>query len=195
MQERLHFLAVIGQLDALDRSSRVLNELVVSGSLVFLPMDAVAVAVFVNRPHGVGVETGGDIIMVTRLSEIAGSFGSAALFFAARRRLGEFARDIDEFFDATAYFVQIFFDAGAAVADDFPGARPGPSRCRGFESLDPRSNAVRANVSFSVRFRCAWFDFPYLVIRVGNEKQDFNHEGHEDHEGRSLNCPNPSCPS
>ena len=173
MQERLDFFAVIGQLDALDWPAGILNELVVAGAFAFLPVNALRVAVFVDRPHGVGVETGGDVVVVARFSEIAGSFGLAALFFAARRRLGEFARDIDEFFNPAAQLGQIFLDAGAAVADDFPGAALIPVDAAGLNHLiqDPALFAPAFHFPFGFDAHGSTF---LIWSFLGNEKQKFN---------------------
>ena len=68
MQNRLDFLAFVRQLDAFDGPAGVLDKLVVAGALALLPGDALAVAVFVDRPHGVGVEAGGDVVVLARFS-------------------------------------------------------------------------------------------------------------------------------
>jgi hypothetical protein len=36
---------------------------------------------------------------------------------------------------------------------------------------------------------------PITVQPQPNKKENVHHEGHEEHEVRSLNFPNPSCPS
>src|SRR5436853_3854846 len=96
----LNLFPVVGQLDALDRPAGILNKLVVTRTFPFLPMDALGIAVFVNRPHRIGVETGGDIIMFARFGKVAGSFGFAALCFATRRSARELTRNVDEFLNA-----------------------------------------------------------------------------------------------
>ena len=150
MQKRLDLFPLIGQLDAFDGTAGVLNKLVVAGALAFLPCHALGIAILVNRPHGVGVETSGDIIVIARVGEFAGGFGLSPLFFAARGGLGKLARDIDEFFDAATDFRQIWFDAGAAITNNLPGPALVPVNSLGLNDLiqDPALFAPTFHFAF-----------------------------------------------
>src|SRR5687767_1733350 len=149
MQDRLDLLALIRQLDALDGSSRIFNEFVVTGALALLPRDALRIAVFIDRPHRVGIKAGGDIVVIARLREIAGRFGGAAQLLAPRRGAGEFARDIDELLNAAANFLQIGLHARAAIADDFTCPALVPIDAAGLNHLvqDPALFAPAANLT------------------------------------------------
>jgi hypothetical protein len=116
MQKRLHEFSFVRQLHPLDGTSGILDELVVAGAFSFLPGDPLGIAVFVDRPHGIGVEAGGSIIVLTRFDEMAGTLGFFCQRLPARRDAREFARDIDKFLYSTGDFLKIALYAGAAVA-------------------------------------------------------------------------------
>src|SRR5215467_14633454 len=88
------FFSLVGQFDTLDGPAGVLDEFVIAGAFPFLPTDAVRVAVFVDRPHAIGVKTGSNIVVLASFGIFAGGFGLAALHFAACGSARELARDI-----------------------------------------------------------------------------------------------------
>ncbi len=150
MKNCLDLLALVRQLDALDRPAGILDKFVVTGALSFLPLDALRIAVFVDRPHGVGIKACGDVVVHARLREIAGRFGGAPLLLTARGGAGELARDIDEFLNAPADFLEIRLYARSAIADDFPRAALIPVDAASLNDLvqDPALLAPAANFTF-----------------------------------------------
>src|ERR1051325_4685133 len=97
----------------------MLNKLVVANTLVLLPLHALRVVVFVNRPHRIGIKTGSDVVVFASFGRFAGVLRRAPLLFAPRRSAGELAGDIDEFLNARADFLKIILHARPAVAEYF----------------------------------------------------------------------------
>src|ERR1051326_8523292 len=122
VQQRGDVLSFIRKLDALDRPAGEADEFVVTLALLLAPGDALRIVVFVDSPHQIRVKSRRDVIVLARLDLVAGAFGLARQFLAARRRARELARDIGEFLHAPADLAQVRFDPGAAVAQNLAGA-------------------------------------------------------------------------
>ena len=88
MQDRLNLFSFVGKLDPLDGTAGVLNKFIVASALSCLPGNALGIAVFVNRPHGIGIETGGDVVMFARFGKVAGGFGVRVLVLRGAPRRG-----------------------------------------------------------------------------------------------------------
>jgi hypothetical protein len=119
------------------------------------------VAVFVNRPHSIGVKTGSDVVVLARFGIFAGGFGSAPLLVAARGSAGELARDIDKLLDTSTDFLKIVCTRARSCGVFYRFVLD-PNRCRGSESPDRGASVVRASGALCVRFRFAW------DLRVGS---------------------------
>src|SRR5262245_1234135 len=135
MQDRLNLFVLVRKFNSLDGPAGILDELVITESFSFLPLNALRVVVFVDGPHGVGVEARGDVVVLARFGQLARGFGLTALFLAARGGLREFARYVDEFLDFTANVGEVFFDARAAIADNLAGSSLIPVDTPGLNDL------------------------------------------------------------
>jgi len=91
MQKGLNEFSSVGKLHTLDAAAGVLDELIIAGALSFLPGDSFGIAVFIDRPHGVGVEGGSDVVVLARFNEMAGFLGLFGQFLAAGGHAREFA--------------------------------------------------------------------------------------------------------
>src|SRR5205823_10736427 len=111
------------------------DEIVIASALSFLPAHALRVAIFVNRPHRIGVETGGDVVVIARFGKVAGGLGFTALLFPASSGATKLARNINEFLNSPANFLEISLHARPAVAENFAGAALIPVDAAGLDHL------------------------------------------------------------
>src|SRR4030095_16139196 len=128
---------------------------VIASAFSFLPTHTLRIAIFVNRPHGIGIETGGDVVVFARFGEVAGGFGGASFVFATRGGVAKLARDIDELLNSPANFLEISLHAGSAVAENFPSAALIPIDAARLDHLvkEPTLLAPAAHFSFGLQSR------------------------------------------
>src|SRR5581483_5152651 len=153
MQDGLNLFAVVGQLDPLDGPAGIFDKLVIAGAFALRPAHALGVAVFVDRPHGVGVKAGGDVVVFARFGAAAGRLGLAPLFFAARRGAAELARNIDELLNARADFLEIAGHARAAVAENFAAPALVPVDAAGLNHLVEKPALLAPAAHFAFGFK------------------------------------------
>ena len=122
MQKGLNEFSSVGKLHTLDAAVGVLDELIIAGAFSFLPGDSFGIAVFIDRPHGVGVEGGSDVVVLARFNEMAGFLDLFGQLFAPRGHPCELARHVDKFLNPPGDFLKIALHARAAVAENLSSA-------------------------------------------------------------------------
>src|ERR1043165_9915534 len=135
MQKRLNELSFVRKLNALDGSSRVLNKLVIANPFSFLPGDTLRIAVFINRPHGIGVENGSDEIVFPRFHQMTVSFRFTPQGFTPLGDPGELPWNVGELLDPARYLLKITLHARSAIAENFSGASLIPIYAAGLDYL------------------------------------------------------------
>ena len=111
--------ALVGKFYPLDAPAGVPNEFVITSAFSFLPANSPRISVFIDRPHGIGVEARRNVEMVARFRQVSSVFGFTCLLFTADRGAGELARDVNELLNSSANFLEIALNPRTAIAQNF----------------------------------------------------------------------------